>query len=68
MYNNFQLSIPVVKTIIYCGFTVWAVGCGCLSTLNQTKPKVELVIFMLLAGMGAGQAGLLVVIVAATAI
>ncbi|KAF8464810.1 major facilitator superfamily domain-containing protein [Gautieria morchelliformis] len=43
------------RTIIYCGFTVWAIGCGCLSTLNQTKPKVEQVIFMLLAGMGAGQ-------------
>ncbi|KAF8588654.1 MFS general substrate transporter [Ramaria rubella] len=43
------------RTIIYCGFTVWSIGCGCLSTLKQGTPKVEHVIFMLLAGMGAGQ-------------
>ncbi|KIJ39865.1 hypothetical protein M422DRAFT_174487 [Sphaerobolus stellatus SS14] len=43
------------RTIVYFGFAVWAIGCGCLSTLDQSKPKVDQVIFMLLSGIGAGQ-------------
>ncbi|KAF8527785.1 major facilitator superfamily domain-containing protein [Gautieria morchelliformis] len=42
------------RTTVYCGFTIWAIGLGCLSTLNPSKPKVEHVIFMLFAGIGAG--------------
>ncbi|KAG6810458.1 hypothetical protein H0H92_011807 [Tricholoma furcatifolium] len=42
------------RTIVYVGFAVWAVACGCLSTIHSTSPKVVLVIFMLLAGFGTG--------------
>ncbi|KIK80219.1 hypothetical protein PAXRUDRAFT_244285 [Paxillus rubicundulus Ve08.2h10] len=43
------------RTIIYAGFSVWTVGCGCLSTVTQSIPKALLVFYMLLAGIGAGQ-------------
>ncbi|KAF8520350.1 MFS general substrate transporter [Hysterangium stoloniferum] len=43
------------RTIAYCGFAIWSIACGCLSTLNPTKSKAQQVIFMLLAGTGAGQ-------------
>ncbi|KIK92283.1 hypothetical protein PAXRUDRAFT_147666 [Paxillus rubicundulus Ve08.2h10] len=43
------------RTIVYVGFSVWAVGCGCLSTVTVSTPKVLLVAYMLLAGVGAGQ-------------
>ncbi|TBU58506.1 MFS general substrate transporter [Dichomitus squalens] len=42
------------RTNIYCGFAVWTVGCGCLSTITPSTPKGLLVFFMLLAGFGAG--------------
>ncbi|KNZ72287.1 hypothetical protein J132_04081 [Termitomyces sp. J132] len=42
------------RTIIYTGFAVWAIASGCLSTINVHSSKVVLVIFMLLAGVGAG--------------
>ncbi|KIJ18330.1 hypothetical protein PAXINDRAFT_71564, partial [Paxillus involutus ATCC 200175] len=41
------------RTIVYVGFSVWAVGCGCLSTVTASTPKVLLVVYMLLAGVGA---------------
>ncbi|TFY63661.1 hypothetical protein EVJ58_g3123 [Rhodofomes roseus] len=43
------------RTIIHTGFSVWAIGCGCLSTINSTTPKGLLIFFMLLSGLGAGQ-------------
>ncbi|KIJ64377.1 hypothetical protein HYDPIDRAFT_175698 [Hydnomerulius pinastri MD-312] len=43
------------RTIVYVGFSVWAVGCGCLSTVTTSTPKALLVFYMLLSGMGAGQ-------------
>ncbi|KIJ64372.1 hypothetical protein HYDPIDRAFT_133160 [Hydnomerulius pinastri MD-312] len=43
------------RTIVYVGFSVWAVGCGCLSTVTTSTPKALLVFYMLLAGVGAGQ-------------
>ncbi|KAH7921437.1 MFS general substrate transporter [Leucogyrophana mollusca] len=43
------------RTIVYVGFSVWAVGCGCLSTVTTSTPKALLVFFMLLSGVGAGQ-------------
>ncbi|TCD66867.1 hypothetical protein EIP91_000821, partial [Steccherinum ochraceum] len=43
------------RTVIHSGFTVWAIGCGCLSTINAHTSKALLVIFMLLTGTGAGQ-------------
>ncbi|KII90650.1 hypothetical protein PLICRDRAFT_107434 [Plicaturopsis crispa FD-325 SS-3] len=43
------------RTIIHVGFSVWAIGSGCLSTINASSPKPLLVLYMLLAGMGSGQ-------------
>ncbi|EPT02404.1 hypothetical protein FOMPIDRAFT_1029277 [Fomitopsis schrenkii] len=43
------------RTIIHTGFSVWAIGCGCLSTVTSSTPKGLLVFFMLLSGLGAGQ-------------
>ncbi|CAL1711998.1 unnamed protein product [Somion occarium] len=43
------------RMIIYIGFSVWAVGCGCLSTVTSATPKGLLVFYMLLTGTGAGQ-------------
>ncbi|KAJ8490086.1 hypothetical protein ONZ45_g13337 [Pleurotus djamor] len=43
------------RAIIYLGFSVWAIGCGCLSTVVQSSPQAVVVVFMLLAGTGAGQ-------------
>ncbi|KAF8634502.1 hypothetical protein AX17_004199 [Amanita inopinata Kibby_2008] len=43
------------RAIIYTGFAMWAVACGLLSSLRPWSPRVSLVIYMLLAGTGAGQ-------------
>ncbi|KAI0087077.1 major facilitator superfamily domain-containing protein [Irpex rosettiformis] len=43
------------RTVIHVGFTVWAVGCGCLSTVTPSTSKGLLVFYMLLTGTGAGQ-------------
>ncbi|EJC99877.1 MFS general substrate transporter [Fomitiporia mediterranea MF3/22] len=43
------------RSIIYIGFGVWAVGCGLLSTVNASSGTVRPVVYMLLAGIGAGQ-------------
>ncbi|TFY63560.1 hypothetical protein EVG20_g6268 [Dentipellis fragilis] len=43
------------RTIIYVGFAVWTVGCGLLSTVNASTKKAIPVVYMLLAGVGAGQ-------------
>ncbi|CCM02944.1 uncharacterized protein FIBRA_05059 [Fibroporia radiculosa] len=43
------------RTIIHTGFSVWAVGCGLLSTVTSSTPKGLLVFYMLLSGLGAGQ-------------
>jgi hypothetical protein len=42
------------QPIVYIGFTIWAIGCGCLSTITNHSPKPLLVWFMLMAGTGAG--------------
>ncbi|KAF9238660.1 MFS general substrate transporter [Melanogaster broomeanus] len=42
-------------TIVYTGFSVLAVGCGCLSTVTVSTSKVPLVFYMLVAGVGVGQ-------------
>ncbi|KAG6888354.1 hypothetical protein C0995_009047 [Termitomyces sp. Mi166 len=42
------------RTIIYFGFAVWAIASGCLSTITVHTSKAILVVFMLLAGVGAG--------------
>ncbi|KAK7036119.1 MFS drug transporter [Favolaschia claudopus] len=43
------------RTIINVGFSVWSIACGCISTVRPGTPKAVLVIFMVLAGVGAGQ-------------
>ncbi|KAF8885577.1 MFS general substrate transporter [Gymnopilus junonius] len=43
------------RTIVHSGFAIWSVACGLISTITPRSHKVELVIFMLLAGCGAGQ-------------
>jgi len=43
------------RTVIHVGFSVWAVGCGCISTVKPTTPKGLLVFYMLMAGFGGGQ-------------
>ncbi|RDB20605.1 Efflux pump FUS6 [Hypsizygus marmoreus] len=43
------------RTIIHLGFATWAVACGCLSTVTPKSSKAVLVVYMILAGIGAGQ-------------
>ncbi|KAI5120822.1 hypothetical protein M0805_003218 [Coniferiporia weirii] len=43
------------RSIIYLGFSVWAIGCGLLSTVNGSTREVLPVVYMLIAGVGAGQ-------------
>ncbi|KAK7691326.1 hypothetical protein QCA50_004720 [Cerrena zonata] len=42
------------RMIIYIGFSVLSVGCGCLSTVNPSTRKGLLVFYMLMTGSGAG--------------
>ncbi|KAJ7185862.1 major facilitator superfamily domain-containing protein [Mycena filopes] len=41
------------RTIIHIGFSVWSIACGCISTIRPGSPKAVLVVYMLLAGIGA---------------
>ncbi|KAJ7449107.1 MFS general substrate transporter [Mycena galericulata] len=43
------------RTIIHLGFGVWSIACGCISTIQPGTSKAVLVVYMLLAGIGAGQ-------------
>ncbi|KAF4620905.1 hypothetical protein D9613_001218 [Agrocybe pediades] len=43
------------RTIVYLGFSIWSIACGLLSTITPRSHRVELVIYMLIAGCGAGQ-------------
>lgn len=49
----------MTQSIIYLGFTVWAIGSGLLSTITDHSGKVLPVVYMLLAGIGAGQVRLI---------
>ncbi|CAK5262070.1 unnamed protein product [Mycena citricolor] len=42
------------RAIIYAGFSIWSVACGVLSTVNARTSKAELVVLMMLAGIGGG--------------
>ncbi|KAJ3521667.1 hypothetical protein NMY22_g12217 [Coprinellus aureogranulatus] len=44
-----------MKAVIYCGYAIWSVASGLLSTVNRDSSKAQLVIYMLLAGFGSGQ-------------
>ncbi|KAJ7479526.1 major facilitator superfamily domain-containing protein [Mycena latifolia] len=37
-------------------FAVWSIACGCISTIRPGSPKAVLVVYMILAGLGSGQA------------
>ncbi|KAF7798836.1 hypothetical protein EIP86_010062 [Pleurotus ostreatoroseus] len=43
------------RTVIHVGFSVWAVGCGCVSTIKPTTARGLMVLYMLLTGTGGGQ-------------
>ncbi|KAJ7070441.1 MFS general substrate transporter [Mycena belliarum] len=43
------------RTIIQLGFGIWAIACGCISTIRPGSPKALLVVYMILAGSGSGQ-------------
>ncbi|KAF9463987.1 major facilitator superfamily domain-containing protein [Collybia nuda] len=43
------------RTIIHLGFAIWAISCGCISTVTTKSPRVVLVVYMLMGGVGAGQ-------------
>ncbi|KAJ6512440.1 major facilitator superfamily-domain-containing protein [Mycena sanguinolenta] len=43
------------RAIINSGFAVWSIACGLLSTIRPRSPKPLLVVYMILAGVGAGQ-------------
>ncbi|KAJ7235145.1 major facilitator superfamily domain-containing protein [Mycena haematopus] len=45
----------LTQMIINLGFAVWSIACGCISTIRPGSPKAILVVFMMLAGIGAGQ-------------
>ncbi|KAF7363190.1 MFS drug transporter [Mycena venus] len=43
------------RMIINSGFAVWSIACGLISTIQPRSPKPLLVVYMILAGVGAGQ-------------
>ena len=47
------------QTIIRSGFALLSLSCGLISTITSKSHKVELIIFMLMAGVGAGQVRIL---------
>ncbi|KIJ12257.1 hypothetical protein PAXINDRAFT_14880 [Paxillus involutus ATCC 200175] len=51
---RFFACLVFEQTIVYAGFSLWTVGCGCLSTVTESTPRALLVFYMLLAGVGAG--------------
>ncbi|KAF7360154.1 MFS drug transporter [Mycena venus] len=42
------------RTIMYSGFAIWSIASGCLSTVRPGTSKAVLVVYMILAGVGAG--------------
>ena len=47
----------ILQTVIHVGFSVWAIGCGCISTIRPTTSRGLMVLYMLLTGTGGGQVG-----------
>ncbi|KAF7334954.1 MFS drug transporter [Mycena venus] len=43
------------RMIINSGFAVWSIACGLISTIRPRSHKALLVVYMILAGVGAGQ-------------
>ncbi|GAW10101.1 mfs drug transporter [Lentinula edodes] len=42
------------RTIVYTGFALSAIGCGCISIFNASTSKAVMVVLMLLTGFGNG--------------
>ncbi|KAE9390123.1 MFS general substrate transporter [Gymnopus androsaceus JB14] len=42
------------RLIVYCGFALFAIGCGCISTFTAQTNRAVMVVLMLLAGLGGG--------------
>ncbi|KZP33638.1 MFS general substrate transporter [Athelia psychrophila] len=42
------------RILIYSGFLLWAIGCGCISTITPATPKALVVFLMIISGLGAG--------------
>ncbi|KAF5389690.1 hypothetical protein D9757_006024 [Collybiopsis confluens] len=42
------------RTIVYSGFGILAIACGCISIFTENTPKAAMVIIMILAGTGSG--------------
>ncbi|KAJ7865019.1 MFS general substrate transporter [Mycena olivaceomarginata] len=45
----------ITHMIINSGFAVWSIACGLISTIRPRSSKPLLVVYMILAGVGAGQ-------------
>ncbi|SCV67788.1 BQ2448_5399 [Microbotryum intermedium] len=43
------------KSFIVCGYVIWSIGLGLLSTLNESSSTAKLVGFLVLTGFGQGQ-------------
>ncbi|KAK7031852.1 MFS drug transporter [Favolaschia claudopus] len=43
------------RTIVYLGFAIWSIACGCISTIRPGSHKAVLAVYMILAGSGSGQ-------------
>ncbi|THU97456.1 MFS general substrate transporter [Dendrothele bispora CBS 962.96] len=42
------------RAIVYCGFALSAIACGCISIFTETTSRATMVVLMLLAGIGNG--------------
>ncbi|KAJ4482947.1 major facilitator superfamily domain-containing protein [Lentinula edodes] len=42
------------RTVVYTGFALSAIGCGCISIFNASTSKAVMVVLMLLTGFGNG--------------
>lgn len=61
IWMDFLVNSRSYQTIVYSGFSIWAIGCGCISTITPSTKKGVLVVFMLLVGLGGGQVGKLII-------
>ncbi|KDE05201.1 hypothetical protein MVLG_04440 [Microbotryum lychnidis-dioicae p1A1 Lamole] len=43
------------KVFIVCGYAIWSIGLGLLSTLNESSSTAKLVGFLIITGFGQGQ-------------
>ncbi|KAF7975434.1 hypothetical protein HWV62_9563 [Athelia sp. TMB] len=58
-FANMLSGIVVSRTgrylpLIYAGFSMWAIGCGCISAMQPSTPKPVIFLLMVMCGLGAG--------------